>query len=317
MGKIASLSGGTALDTLPSQIDAALTNIMYGSDSITSTIPIVKGVMERIEEAIESGSPWERILAPDPDPEIAEIRELLRDFLNGRSVLADDGNASGTPWETFYTEAKSRADVLFPDQDNTELITAWDASTEPEFAAAVNAVTGGLYMANAAESSCLPVAMAILHRGHEAERERFRLSMRLNLSSTAGQFVNAAIAQMSAMQLAKVTTDQNALVARIQTMAAIISAQRDEQEANLDYAYKDALWELNVLSSFGYSGVASIGGAPMIPMGPSKLSTALGSAFSLAATGVQVGSAGGVGGAVAGGIIGGIGGLAMGLLDGR
>lgn len=315
MGDGKSLSGGTALSSLPSQIDSALTNIMFGSDAISSTIPIVKGVMERIEEAIESGSPWERCLSPDPDPEIAEVRDLMRDFLNGRSVLADDGNNSGTPWETFYTEAKARADVLFPDQDNAELITAWDAQTEPEFAAAVNAVTGGLYMANAAESSCLPVAMAILYRGHEAERERFRLSMRLNLSSTAGQFVNAAIAQMSAMQIAKVQTDQNALVARIQTMAAIISAQRDEQEANLDYAYKDALWELNVLASFGYSGVASIGGAPMIPMGPSKLSSALGSAFSMASAGVQVGSAGGVQGGIAGGVIGGALGLAMGLLE--
>lgn len=287
-------SGSSVQATVVSSVDSALNQLLK-----TPTV-MTKGVFDLVQDAINAGSPWASAVAVSPDPMITDISDRLDEYLTKLDDMPT-ADPSTTHFEAFAEVAKDVADTVIGPSFATDAMTAFEEDTLPDYANAINNLAGGLYQSNAAEGSALFVGLALLSRGYINAKARYRAS----LEDRRATFLMQAVTQMQTEYAAQVDAQRLAFESQLKKSALELTARREEVDDNLEFAYKDAIWELNLLA-FVQSSIASAGGAPTVPLGPSKLSMALSGALSGASAGATALAGLGPGGAALGAIGGGI-----------
>lgn len=306
--------GPVELAQVPGHLIADHQALMEGSgswstaDNSWSTSLAGGGILQALDKAILSGTPWDTITAYDPTEDLALIDA---EFASYRSaILALD---PAEDWADFSDMALALANGILEDGGAEDAqVEAFSQDAQEDFARELAAARATLYANNASEGSALPMMMAILRRGFLARILAFRAQLKKDFATQRAAFVAQGVAEMSQAQRFKAEAQRMLAIIRNELRVVAINAFREQKNETLEYLQKKQTFHLGLFAA-PFNGLAGYSGATSIPVGPSKLSTALSTALSGAATGVSVGAQGGPATAILGGFIGG----ALGFVSGR
>jgi hypothetical protein len=299
-------SGGTALSKVPGEtspaVQALLSGVQSGDSTNYSRAPYDVEVLKYLERALHSPNPFTTATPVDSSIQIGEID--ARNRLYHQALLSKLARTE-SDWSDFVDTAEAKADSVVMDATSVDdAVDTYEAAIDPVHNRQLNAYASTMYAINAVESSAFLNGFAILKRGKQTDVDSYRANLEQQRGTQRTQFVLSGVQQMEQAQ-ANLHQEKRMDAAIYQDMKTLeINALREMLSDQLEYNQKEAIYELSMFPHANNT-IAAAMGAPMAPIGPSKLSQALSSAATLAATGVQVGSAGGVQGAAIGGIIGG------------
>lgn len=306
-------AGSTDLASIPGHLIAVHQALLEGEGTHTNdeqtwnTTLAGGGILQHLDSALLAGTPWDTITSFDPTENLALIDSEFATFAAAISEIDPETN-----WAAFVEQAYNYADMILEDGGNAEAsVDAYRDTLTNDFAREMAAARATLYANNASEGSALPMMMAIMRKGFLARIAAFRAEMRRNMSAQKAAFVAQAVTEMSTTQRYKVEASRLAAIIRNELQVVAMNALREEKNDSLEYALKRQTFRLGLFANASNT-LAAYSGAASVPLGPSKLSTALSSALSGAATGVSVGAQGGPGTAALGGFVGGLLGFASG-----
>lgn len=295
--------GGNAITDIPTIYKPYITEMMEGGSTVGT------GVLSALNTAITEGSPWLGITAFDPTSDLAAL------FSTYDAFDAEANNISpASQWGAYADAAVAKAStVVMGAADIDTAVAAFDTKGDLALLQAYNALSASAQSNNGVEGSGMFSGFAALHASKilATQSERSRLNQQKNSAVVA--FVSDGVGQMENAQARRLDALRTSLTVRTQITITRINSNREWINDKVEIAVNHRQYFLK-LYPFAGNILATALGAPNVPVGPSKMSTALSAAFSDAATGVAIGSKGGVGGAVAGGVLGSILGLASGAL---
>lgn len=305
--------GPTELVNVPGHLIATHQAMMEGTGSWESeagswsTTLAGGGILQHLDTALLQGTPWDTIEAFDPSDDLALIDTEFSAFRAAIALIDPAEN-----WQDFVEMAMDNAAEILEDMAGEEAsVEAFREDAQDDFARELAAVRATLFANNASEGSALPMMMAIMRRGFIARILAYRAQLKLNQSAQRATFVSQGVSEMEQAQRFQTEALRLATVIQAELRTLVINAMRNQKHETLEYLEKKQTFRLNLFAA-PFNGLAGYSGTSSIPIGPSKLSTALSTALSGAATGISVGGQAGVPGAIAGGFIGGLMGFAAG-----
>jgi hypothetical protein len=247
-------------------------------DSITATgLELNFSFFGVLNDIYAAGSPFANAAAYDPSGDLMDAESALL-----RYELAVDGFDPQTTWSTILDLVEGEADRLYADDSTniTNLVSAYEARTAPSFNRSINRVTGGFFMENAAEGTGLMMALAMLERGRTAELSEVEQNLIQQNAERRAAFITNQLAGSLQYELNRISAEQNLYAVKADLATRTIVANKEFQDEELELAYKDAMWSLELFQQA--SGVlGATNGAPLMQRGPSKAMTALSAALSI------------------------------------
>lgn len=252
-----------------------------------------KGVLDVLGDALNGANPFTALSAYD-----SETNMTTAATRQGTFETLVDGLDAVTDWGTFKTTAVTAADaILLPESDITTSVSAFKSEILPEFAVAINGTLASLYNSNAAETSALPQALIVL-RGRMASRvAAFRDALKRDTATAKANFVVQAIGQMVGLQGVQVDGTRVTAAQRLEVETTRANAAREAISDEIELRYKETIYYLGLFPQAG-NVLANFSGGVQMPLGPSKLSTAISTGAALAAQGVALGAKAGPGAAI-------------------
>lgn len=245
-----------------------------------------------------SNNPYQGEIAYNPQAMLTDMNAYLNTFRANVTALAPS-----TDWTANLNIVRSGIDNILTDTSLDDEITANDAIVDdrlnneiiPRFQA-------GMRNINAVNSSIFILGESNLEGLAQRDKNRFASNIRHKTYLQRNEFILRSSGELNKLfdmrlEYLKIVATLTADINKIN-----ILAEREEQEIQLEFDTKEALWNLDLLT-YGGNMLASISGAVggMGPQGPTKAQSTLGGALSGASIGA---SSGGWVGALAGGILG-------------
>lgn len=279
----------------------------WDTDEPTYNASLDMNISAFMEAAWRSGSPFADAYAYDPNDDLDYIQDSIDRFFALVDALDPD-----TDWEAMFNAALNAANTAFAASSATiaARVAAYDSALANALARAQSRITAAAFDAMANEGSGMMEALAMSEADRLADRQSFTTELERMNESARLSGVTTFTAQMAEQRQLRLAAERDLHTIIDGLRRLTIVANKEFYAEDVELGYKDAVWDLSL---FQY-GVAVLGtSGPMLPVGPSKASTALSTALTWASTGVQLGSAGGTGTAVAGGLVGALGGLIAGM----
>lgn len=254
-------------------------------------------------------------LNPYTSAEAYDPEEALLAMQNASDTLNEHVStlAPTSDWSTYYTTAKTIADVLLTDTQAIEdLVDVYEAEQLDQTGRALVAFHGALQGANNMMSSAYVVGDALILSYGSRDVDKFRAELYLNRDQQKTAFIQNGISTMSQLAQLKSSALQSWASMNIDMNRMKVVAMKEKYEGDLELDVKDVLWNVDVIQEASSILGAPGGAVPATrPMGRNQ--SALAGALSGAGAGVMMGGqVGGPWGAAIGGVIGGIGGLISG-----
>lgn len=248
-----------------------------------------------IDAALLAASPYDSATAYNPAPDIATMETRLSDFADVVAGIDDE-----IDWARFVDRALTKADeVLFDETVLTNARTAFSNRVEDSFLSGINNLSTWAGGVGATDSSSFHIGIALLEMDRTRKVDDFDSSLQFELYKLRGQFMIQGTQQMTNILSGRVSGETALSVARNDAMKSTIIANKEENDLNIDFDFRDSLYDIKL---FGYGAQmmgAIAGGEPGINE-PGTAQSVLGAAAAGYAVGGPWGAAIGGGAALLG-----------------
>ena len=278
----------------PMHMKATHGNWLYGgfTDWLSGEDVMTSSVVTLMNTAMTGNSPYNSITATDPDGAFFNSGDTLSDYAAQGAFKLLQLFLAETPESLYTSYATDAAATAMIAAFSTDLATEYAARIIPNY-------NVGYTDINATMSSAY--TLGLVHIAAQQTREVAKFT--------------AEIKTRIALQRVQMKMEWRRLLSTLslENTRLYLAAKHEETEDNLDYAVKDATWDLEMYQ-YGNGVMASISGASTVKHGRDSKPSVLGGAMSGAAmgamVGAQIGAAGGPIGAGTGALIGGALGIA-------
>lgn len=288
--------GGTALSTLyPYHQNTHFTLIgggiggdYVGTDpaphtpQLSSVLP--GGIMDYLGAALEAGNPYATAVPYDPTDELQSLDDAVAAYASMLSSLDPQ-----TDFTSYLATAITGVDSVMDSTYIDDAVDAFETRTAPQFARAINRLTGPMAMIGAVNSSAFIIGMGLLERQRLADLADRTAQLEATESNQRAILAHQFMAEIITMANRNIEHARSLADAKGNAAKVRMIAKKEHLAEDLELDYKDLTYELEL---FGYgSAVLAAGlGAPQRPVGPSKAATALASTITTAATVASVAS---------------------------
>lgn len=228
--------------------------------------------MQAFIDAAVLNNPYAGVVGWDPSDEVTNLQNLLELYTTDVAAISPTSD-----YTDFVTSAISIYDsTINPSSYVDDMMEVFDE--DQSFAVAKNLGRLGAIMAqaNAVDngSSSYLMAAALLLRGAGNERTAYRTQLDAQYAQARTSAVLGIAGQLSQFYNYKIEAGRNALAAQMQTSGIIAGLERDQLNDDITYSVADSQWEMQQYT-YGGNLLASVGGAAVIPTGPSVAGSAL------------------------------------------
>lgn len=252
-------------------------------------------------------NPYTSATAYSPDTALSENATKIALFNDAVQALDPDSD-----WSGFWTVAQNKLEAdVFSDALIDSKVAAYSASILARLSQDILPIyQRGMQDVRAVMTSAFTIGEALLTADTRRDIDKFEADLKRDNETKKNELIShAADAMLQSLQ--QTITAQQALTSTvIESNRIKIVAKQEENDGNVEYDEKEALWDFEL---YTYAGnlMASIAGAASATTGKktSKAASAIGGALSGAAAGAQMGTVAGLPGMAVGAIAGGIAGL--------
>lgn len=261
------------------------------SDWLTEVDAVIAG-------AVVGDNPYTTAYAYNPDTEIQDMETALASWNTEIAAIAPE-----TDWQSYFDTVKTKLDAtIFSSTAVDDTVNAYETAQQPAYFRAINRFTGGMSDINAVHNSSFIIGLALIENDFQNSIAGFRAQIEgQNDRIRVGALIQAT---QDVMRLAQLHYGLLGSYTQVQTQisAATITAKKEQFEADLGIDVNWALWDF-IPYERGGAVLASISGAPSMPPGTPKISSAMGGLMGGLAQGAQLGAIGGPEAAIFGSLI--------------
>jgi hypothetical protein len=258
-----------------------------------------------LETALLAGSPYQSIVAYDPNPDLDATDSRYDLFTDEVDALNPE-----TDWQALMDKARTYWTTNFGGA--TPLQVAVDAIEKRETETLMRSagrLANGLSAINSVQSSTFLTSMAILERGFSHDVNDATAKLQLQFEQNKLAFVLQSTGDMMRFFTTRLDALRLAYASKADNSRIRILANREWIAEDANYAAQDATWEMS-LFQYPANLISGLSGAALIPKGQNPMGSALSGALtgaSIGAAGFQMGGQVGAITTIAGALLGGIG----------